>query len=338
MHDVAKLAGVSVKTVSNVVNGYPYIRDTTRTKVVDAITELGYQMNVSARNLRSGRTGMIGLAVPELSLTYFAELSDDVIRAAEALGWTVLIEQTNASRDREIEVLSGSRRHLIDGVIMSPLALGPTDTHYVKPDFPTVLLGERIFHGPVDHITMSNVAAAQAATQHLIDIGRQRIALIGAHPGELVGSAILRVQGYEAALHAAGIAVDPALVVEAGWWQRPEGAKSMARLLGSGTPFDAVFCLNDSLALGALRVLHQHGLRVPDDVAIMGFDDIEETRYSTPTLTTIAPGRRQIARLAVEMLITRIQNRSERRPPVEIEADFELMVRESTGGPAWESV
>jgi len=333
MHDVALRAGVSVKTVSNVVNGYPYIRESTRDRVLAAIDELGYQMNVSARNLRSGRTGMIGLAVPELSLTYFAELSDNVIQEAEARGWTVLIEQTNATRAREIEVLSGSRRHLIDGVILSPLALGPGDTDYVKPDFPTVLLGERIFHGPVDHITMSNVAAAEAATGHLVGIGRERIALIGAHPGEEVGTAAFRLEGYLRALRIAGIEPDPALVVEAGLWHRPNGAQAMTRLLQAGTEFDAVFCLNDTLALGALRVLHQHGLRVPEDVAIVGFDDIEDTRYATPTLTTIAPGRAQIARLAVEMLLTRIENRSEQQPPVEIEADFELVVRESTGGP-----
>jgi DNA-binding LacI/PurR family transcriptional regulator len=127
MHDVAALAGVSVKTVSNVVNGYQYIRPTTRAKVEAAIGELGYRINITARNLRQGRTGMIGLAVPELSLPYFAELADSVIRAAEDVRLTVLIEQTGGARARELEVLSGQRRHLTDGLIFSPLDLGEHD-------------------------------------------------------------------------------------------------------------------------------------------------------------------------------------------------------------------
>ncbi len=141
MHDVAQRAGVSIKTVSNVVNGYPYIRPGTRERVERAIDELGYRLNVSARNLRARRTGMIALAVPELSLPYFAELADSVIRAADELGFTVLIEQTGASRDRELEVLSGRRRHLTDGLIFSPLALGTDDLDLFTVDFPLVLLG-----------------------------------------------------------------------------------------------------------------------------------------------------------------------------------------------------
>ncbi|HEY5554279.1 MAG TPA: LacI family DNA-binding transcriptional regulator, partial [Cellulomonas sp.] len=139
MHDVAALAGVSVKTVSNVVNGYQYIRPATRAKVEAAIGELGYRINITARNLRQGRTGMIGLAVPELSLPYFAELADSVIRAAEDVRLTVLIEQTGAVRQRELEVLSGQRRHLTDGLIFSPLDLGEQDKASFDVDFPMVL-------------------------------------------------------------------------------------------------------------------------------------------------------------------------------------------------------
>ncbi|WP_456847225.1 LacI family DNA-binding transcriptional regulator, partial [Cellulomonas sp. P5_C6] len=140
MHEVAARAGVSIKTVSNVVNGYQYIRPATKERVEAAIAELGYQVNISARNLRRGRTGIIGLAVPELSLPYFAELADSVIRAAEARGLTVLIEQTGSVRERELEVLSGQRRHLTDGLIFSPLELGPQDADALRVDFPMVLL------------------------------------------------------------------------------------------------------------------------------------------------------------------------------------------------------
>lgn len=119
MQDVARLAGVSIKTVSNVVNDYPHISKATRAKVEKAIAQLGYEPNLTARNLRRGRTGLIGLALPELKLPYFAELAGSVIVAAEKRGLRVLIEQTNAERSREIDVLHGSVRHLLDGLIFS---------------------------------------------------------------------------------------------------------------------------------------------------------------------------------------------------------------------------
>jgi DNA-binding LacI/PurR family transcriptional regulator len=333
MLDVARLAGVSVKTVSNVVNGYPYLRPTTRARVEAAIAELGYQLNVSARNLRQGRTGMIGLAVPELSQPYFAELADLVIRQGEEHGVTVLIEQTGGERDREIEVLHGTRRRMTDGLIFSPLALGEEDRGEFSVDYPLVLLGERIFHAPADHVTMANVEAAYAATRRLIDLGRRRIAVIGAHPGETVGSAALRVEGYERALDEAGLPRDPALVGPVDAWHRSTGAAEMERLLASGTAIDAVFALNDAMALGALRALSARGVRVPQEVAVIGFDDVDDASYSSPSLSTVAPGRQQIARTAVDLLTVRIADTSGHRPFVEVVADFEIVDRESTATP-----
>src|SRR5919109_702630 len=169
MRDVARHAGVSPKTVSNVMNGYPYIREATRTKVLASIDALGYQMNISARNLKSGRTGIIGLAVPELSLPYFAELAEAVLEAATEHGLTVLIEQTGADRDHELTVLSAARGLLVDGLLFSPLALGPDDAEFLRTSTPMVLLGERIFHGPVDHVMIDNVTGTQAAVRHLLE-------------------------------------------------------------------------------------------------------------------------------------------------------------------------
>ena len=328
MHDVAARAGVSVKTVSNVVNDYPHVRQATRDKVQRAIDELGYKMNLSARNLRQGRTGIIGLALPELSLPYFAELADSVIRAADARGVVVLIEQTGADRQHELDVLTSERRQLTDGLIFSPLELGPDDADALKVDYPLVVLGERIFGGDWDHVTMNNVDAARAATQHLIDRGRRRIAVIGAHPGETMGSAALRVLGYQAALAANGIPLDPDLVVEAGLWHRATGAEATERLLESGAPFDAVFGLNDALALGALHVLHDRRIDVPGDVAVIGFDDIEEASYSSPTLSSIQPGSEQIAITAVDLLLARIAGSDD--PFRRVIPEFEVVERESS--------
>ena len=330
MHDVARLAGVSIKTVSNVVNGYPHIRDSTRNRVLAAIEELDYQLNVAARNLRIGRTGIIALALPELSLPYFAELTDSVIEAADEQGLTVLIEKTGGRRERELEVLSGARRHLTDGLIFSPLALGPGDEDLLGVDFPMVLLGERIFHGSVDHVTMHNVEAARAATRYLLSIGRRRIAVVGVHPGEVVGSAGLRLKGYLQALEEAGIPADETLLGEAGLWHRATGAQAMAAMLDSGATPDAVFALNDAMALGVLHELQVRGVRIPEDVAVIGFDAVDESQYSNPSLTTVDPGREQIATTAVAMLAEHISGRGAPWEPRRVYADFRILVREST--------
>ena len=330
LHDVANLAGVSIKTVSNVVNDYPHVKESTRTRVLQAIEELNYQPNLSARSLRSGRSGVIGLVLPELSLSYFGDLADAVIAEAEKHGLVVLIEKTGADRDREIAVLTSPRMQLTDGLIFSPLGMGQQDAQHFEVDFPVVLLGERIFGGPVDHVTMRNVEAAKAATELLLQAGRRRIALVGAHVDEDVGSAALRTQGYEQALADAGIGVDPSLVRYTTLWHRSNGAAAIRDLLSDGVEFDAVFGLNDALALGAMRALQEAGLRIPDDVSVVGFDDIDEAQYTLPSLSTINPGREQIAALAVELLLARIRDGGGRpSEPREVLVDFEVVVRES---------
>jgi DNA-binding LacI/PurR family transcriptional regulator len=331
LHDVAHLAGVSIKTVSNVINDYPHIRVQTRERVEAAIEQLGYRPNLTARSLRSGRTDVIGLALPELSLSYFAELADSVMVAAERRGLTVLIEQTGGDRERELDVLRSPRRQLTDGLLISALGLGQDDAPLLDLPYPLVLLGERIFDGPKDHVTMRNVEAARAATEYLLVRGHLRIAIVGAHEGEVIGSAGLRLSGYREALEAAGVPFDPRLVRYTDLWHRSNGATAMRELLASAVPFDAVFALNDTLALGAMRVLQEAGIRVPDDVAVMGFDNLDETQYSLPSLTTVDPGREEIAETAVRVLIDRIDGKDAvGLPPRELFADFSIVEREST--------
>ncbi|RFA10942.1 LacI family transcriptional regulator [Subtercola boreus] len=330
MQDVAALAGVSVKTVSNVLAGYEHVSEKMRTRVMDAVGELDYEINVSARNLRVGSTKVLGLAVPELSQAYFAELADAVIRAAGARGYTVLIEQTIVDRSAEITAVSAMRRHSIDGLIYSPLAIGAADVAQLDVDFPLVVLGERVEGSRADHVTMSNVQAMRAATTHVLELGRRRIAVIGAQPDGPVGTAASRLRGYTEALAEFGIAVDPELVVTAALWHRTYGVEAMDRLLASGVDFDAVVCFNDALALGAMRSLHKHGRRIPADVIVVGFDDIEDSAYSTPSLTTVSPQRDEIARRAVEILVDRIEGDAVRTEPQHVETGYLLVARESS--------
>jgi DNA-binding LacI/PurR family transcriptional regulator len=333
LRHVAARAGVSVKTVSNVVNGYEHVTDATRSRVQRAIDDLNYRPDLAARKLRQGRSGVIALALPELDAPYFGELARSVIKQAEIRGWTVLIEQTDGSIDREQSVLDGIGSGLIDGVILSPLALGAAELERRRDTVPLVLLGERVSGGPADHVSIDNVSAARIATAHLIDLGRRRIAAVGYQPRAQSQTARLRLRGYRAALSAGGPPTSPDLVVEVDQYRRADGAAAVRHLLTLDRPPDAVFCFNDLLALGALRALHEAGLRVPEDVAVVGWDDVEDGRFSTPTLTTIRPDKAQIASIAVDFLSARLGD-GRADPPRAVTAGFDLVVRESTGGPA----
>ena len=331
MVDVARLAGVSVKTVSNVINDYPHIRDTTRDRVLKAIAELGYEVNAAARSLRSGRTGIIGLAVPELGQPYFGELADEVLAAARAKDLRVIIEPTGFTRDGELAALRVPRRGLIDGLLFSPAEITAEDVDLLHFDIPIVLLGEQLFSRAVDHVTMHNVVGARSATDLLLDHGRRRIAVLGApgnHPG---GAATLRFEGYRQALEARGVELDTRLLGSAGdGWHRENGAKAMATVLDSGVEPDGVVAFNDALAMGAMYELQVRGLRIPDDVAVIGFDDTEDARYTIPPLTTVDAGRREIARVAVDVLCQRMQDAWPAPDPVLHLATMRIIERGST--------
>ena len=338
IYDVARHAGVSPRTVSNVVNEYAFVSATTRERVKRSIDALGYLPNLTARNLRRGRTGMVALVLPEpLHIPYFSELSAFVLDEVAKRSYTAVIEQTDGDPERERALLSANDRgRLFDGFIFSPLGLNSKEIASLAVKVPVVLLGERVSSGPFDHVAIDNVGAAKCAVEHLVASGRRRIAAIGHQPYETGETARLRTQGYRETLEAAGLACDKRLVVPTPLFHRDNGAEAMARLLALAKPPDAVFCYNDLLAVGALRTLLRAGVRVPEDVAVVGFDDIEEGRYLTPALTTISPDKQAIASLAVKQLFKRLDGDAGR--PVDFEVPFRLAVRESTHGAAeaWE--
>ncbi len=330
LRDVAEHAGVSVKTVSNVVNGYVHVSPAMREKVQASLEELNYRANLSARSLRRGRSGVIALALPALDMPYFAELTRYVVQEAEQLGYTVLVDQTDGLRDREQVVATGVRSHLIDGLILSPVSMGYAELSQVRDETPIVLLGEKVGDADIDHVAWDNVAASRAATEHLLSLGRTRVAAVGYQAGVVArsGVAAVRRAGYEAALNAADLPIRADLTREVAGYVRSEGAAAMESLLAERP--DAVFCFNDLLALGVLRTLAQHGVRVPEDIAVIGIDDIEDGRFSTPTLSTIAPDKPAVAREAVRLLHERLDNPT--GSTREVSVGFELLARESTLG------
>ncbi|MFC0628065.1 LacI family DNA-binding transcriptional regulator [Kribbella deserti] len=329
LSDVAARAGVSVKTVSNVINDYPHITPATRAKVEAAIAELGYTPNVSARSLRKGRSDFIALAIPEMASPYFAELGAAISRAAKKRGITVLIDQTEGEPAAEQFVLDGMRGQLIDGIIFSPITTAPTKITVADDGKPLLLLGERQPGGAVDHVAVDSVQASFDATNHLISLGRTRIAAVGVGGG--AGTGAVRRKGYRKALKAAGLPIDPALEIDGTGYHREDGAAAMRDLLALPSPPDAVFCFNDLLALGALRALADAGLSVPGDVAVVGFDDIEDGRYHSPSLTTISPDLDWLADKAVTLLLDRIAGTG---PPerLDLSVPYTLQIRESTTG------
>jgi DNA-binding LacI/PurR family transcriptional regulator len=332
LKDVARRAGVSVRTVSNVVNDFPWVAPETRARVQRAIDELQYRPNAAARQLRGGRSGLIGLIIPEIASPYFGEVAALLTRGAEERSWTLLVDQTDGDPERERRLLDGVRGHVVDGLIVSPWALTPADLRDRSGATPLVLLGEQGAEGLFDHVAVDNVAAAVDATRHLVTLGRKRIAAIGLQPHLHNQTALQRLTGYRHALADADLAADPRREVAVRSLHRADGATALERLLDSGTRPDALFCFNDQLALGAMRTAAQRGLRVPDDVAVVGFDDIEDGRYSTPTLTTIAPDKEAIAGHALSCLADQLARDGTTHPARRITVGHRLTVRESTAG------
>ncbi|GGX62419.1 LacI family DNA-binding transcriptional regulator [Streptomyces fructofermentans] len=331
LKDVAQRAGVSIKTVSNVVNNSPHVTPQMRARVQQAIDELGYRPNLTARHLRKGRTGIIAFAVPELGNPYFAELAGAVIDAAARHDYTVLVDHTAGLRERELLVCQEFRSHVIDGLILSPIHLETADLVARHETSPLVLLGEREYEAPYDQIAIDNVAAARTAVRHLLDLGRRRITFLGSRTGQERQPAHLRLRGWREELAAAGITPDESLVVTTEGYGRADGAAAVTALLERGERPDAVFAYNDLIALGAMRTLTERGLRIPEDVAVVGFDDIEESRYGATTLTTVSPDKQAIARLAVDRLVDRLSGKPVAGPQ-RIRPGYRLVVRESSGG------
>lgn len=332
LQDVAERAGVSIKTVSNVVNGKGTITAHTRARVEEALVELQYRPNVAARHLRRGNSGMVAVALPELTQPYFAEMASELVRAAKARQVTVLLAQTDGLAASEKAISDGVDMPLMDGLVLSPLAVTAEDLRHRLDDTPLVLLGEHIGdEAPFPHVAIDNRAAAQTATEHLLALGRRRVAAIGAKgpteqdatPAE---TAQLRLEGYERALGAAGLPVVPELVAPVHDFHRADGADAMHALLALPEPPDAVFCFNDLLALGALRALRDRGLTTAD-VAVVGIDDIEEGRYSVPSLSTVAPDKRSLAETAIRLLLDGAGDGETTHV-----VGHRLVVRESTGG------
>jgi DNA-binding LacI/PurR family transcriptional regulator len=330
MTDVARRAGVSTMTVSNVINGRSQrVSESTKLRVLSVIAELGYQVNMTARNLRMGRTGAVGLAVPGFEPGYYAELAGRLADRFEAHGLRLAMERTGASRTAELDALTAARLSSYDGFVLSVVAGDAADLDRLSVDAPVVLLGERAVPARFDHVLMDNVAGARMATEHLVRTGARRIALLGGVPVAEESMPGLRTRGYRDAHEAAGTAVSDELIVSCGFGTQ-DGYVAVRDLIGHGVLFDAIFALTDSAAIGALRALAEAGRRVPEDVQVIGFDNIADGRFTVPALTTVEPGNAEMADAICALLVERIASRPAPVPARVVMPEARIVEREST--------
>ena len=277
---------------------------------------------------------MLALVVPEIDVPYFSELARDVINAAAELGFRVMIDQTGHDHERERDLLTGAdRTMLFDGILFSPLVTqrGTPRDERRTTSMPLVLLGEHDFDGRYDHVAIDNVRAAQRChAVTCIDIGRTRIAAIGAQPDETYATPQQRTAGLRDSAARRG-PDRPFAIAAAVHYRRRRRLRLRRGSCSTRSPRpDAIFCYSDLLAMGALRAVFDAGLRVPEDVAIIGIDDIEEGRYARPSLSTVSLDIPFIARAAIARIAARIDDPD--APAQEVVAPHALLVRESTVG------
>ncbi|MEV5315709.1 LacI family DNA-binding transcriptional regulator [Streptomyces sp. NPDC052610] len=324
MDDVARLAGVSKQTVSRVLNDHPAVRAETRAAVVEAMRTLGYRPSRSARSLASGRTRMLGVISFDAARYGPASILTAINTAAQGAGYLVSsIALGTADRDTVLRALDTLSAEGADGVIAIAPQRGVAGAlAETRLDTPMVVL-ENDLGGRAPLVTADSRAGARAATGHLLRLGHATVHHIAGPTGWT--SAEVRLDSWRATLTEAGAEVpDPLL----GDWSADSGYR-LGRRLAERPDVTAVFASNDQMALGLLRALHEAGRRVPDDVSVIGYDDIPEAAHLLPPLTTVRTDFGEIGRRALRLLLDRIDEVAE--PRIEPVVPVELVVRRSTG-------
>ncbi|MER5651293.1 substrate-binding domain-containing protein [Streptosporangium sp. NPDC002524] len=302
---VARLAGVSATTVSHALNGRRPVAEETRRRVQAAIDQLGYRPNVLARGLRTSRSQTIGLIIPDITNPFYPALARGLQDVLGPAGYDEIISNTDGDRELERAAIDQMIARQVDG-----LAFAVFHTHaedllpVIGAGIPVVRLGGRLVQAGVDVVHSDDEGGAAEATRYLLERGYRRIGFVCGPHAE--GPAAERVAGYRSALLAAGADADPRLVAHT-HFSRAGGSSGTGRLLDLPEPPDAVLCANDIMAIGALDTAEERGLRVPADLAVMGFDDIEAASLVSPGLTTMANPAREIGQACARRLLERLR-------------------------------
>lgn len=328
LEQIAELSGVSRSTVSRVINDHPSVKPEVRQRVMEVITETGYHPNPAARSLASRRSGIIGLVIPRAVQSlftdpYYPRLMQGIAQACNANDYTLSLFLFHTEDEEQKLYPRVLTTRLIDGVIVSASQIGdPLIPELINNQVPFVMVGRPNDLPDVSFVDADNAIGAYTATSHLIRLGYKRIAAITGPLNTTVG--LDRRQGYVDALNDRSHSTDEALVVE-GDFTELGGYAAMRRLIPHRP--GAVFVASDTMAFGALRALRDAGLSVPDDVAVVGFDDLPTSALSDPPLTTIRQPIRRVGAQAVETLVDILTNGPE--PPRRITLSTELIIRSS---------
>ncbi|MEZ4519304.1 MAG: LacI family DNA-binding transcriptional regulator [Chloroflexota bacterium] len=324
--DVAREAGVSYSTVSRVVNNKSYVNAETRAKVLQAMTRMGYQANLQARSLAGGRSNVIGLLVVDLATQYMSEIMhgiDDVLASNQ---YELMLYTTHRRKTKESAYVNMMAQSIADGLLI----LLPRDPDaYLESlrdrDFPYVLIDHRSLNESDLSVFSANQDGAHTATTHLIDLGHTRIGMITGWMD--MTSAKDRLAGYKSALADRGLPFDPSLVFE-GDFTQSSGSQALSYFLQIQNPPTAIFASNDLAAAGVLEAVRYHGLLVPDDLSVIGFDDIPLAATLNPALTTMRQPLHEMGSIATQLLLNRIDEPDERYSSIVLPT--ELILRETT--------
>jgi LacI family transcriptional regulator len=328
IRDIAGLAGVSTATVSRVMNRTGYVSADTRRAVERVVREHGYTANRSARGLSAGRTGLVGVTLPLIHPAYFSVIVAGVTEALYEQDMRIVLCPTLHEHDREVSLLE----RLMHGTTDCALLVLPEESSnelrtlmnhgfcFVVVD-PRKRIDER-----VPTVSAAHSAGADQATTHLLDLGHRRIAAITGPVGWMATEE--RLRGYHAALAAAGVLRDADLVIDSNF-EVEGGREAASRLLALADPPTAIFAFNDQMAIGAMQAGLERGLRIPDDLSVVGFDDTAEAELVTPRLTTVHQPLAEIGRMGVSLLTRLLEN--QRLEALHVELETKLVVRGSTG-------
>ena len=326
IREVAESAGVSYATVSHVINNTRVVTQETRERVLAAMAALNYRPNALARSLRQGKTNTIGLVLPDSANPFFAEISRSIEDEAFRKGYSVFLCNTELDTQRELFYVDVLSKKQVDGIIFVAAGDQADSLDFLlRQGMSVVMIDRDLPNVEVDAVLTDHQLGGFLATQHLIELGHRRIACI-AGPSSITPSAE-RITGYRKALEQAGLPFDEAMLIR-GDYHAESGMEITKSILQMDPRPTAIFALNDLMALGALRAASEANCSVPKDVAVVGYDDLELARFTSPPLTTIAQPKKEIGAQALTLLVDRISQKN--RSPHRVVLPPELIVRGST--------
>jgi len=328
--DVANKAGVSTATVSRVLGDFPGVRDKTRIKVLETVSELNYEINAVARSLRQKKTNSIGIIVGNVLSQFYSVIAKSVEDTANKFGYHTILCNGDENSQKELEYLRILKSNRVDGIILTPTGKNSEYVQHLINSRTKVVLLDRLIKGvDCDAVLVDNIHGAYKAVKHLIDQGYKKIGIVNGYLDRTTGAE--RLKGYLKAIEETGIARDDSLI-KIGNFKKESGRKLTEELLRQPNKPDAIFTTNIDMSMGALLAIKKMGLIIPDDIGIVCFDDSDWALILEPSITVIRQPVYQLGSTAAELLIKKIEDEEKKldHKPTVVILNTELIIRNST--------